>query len=385
MTFTASCVAVAAVRAGGGPDDGDSQASLQLVGDRRAGLSGAQPALQECLQSMLTIFERSVGFAEGVVMSFDPDVLLPNAFATTAERSLGESLVACRNEQLDPDLLKFRDLAAGPSRVGVASRDSDPRTRSSPRWLEILDVRGHGHELRAALVDASGQCWGALNLMRESGRPFAERDIRRVEGRIERCAAAVARSMVAGATPAGTGPEPGSVWMDEAGAIVFASPAAQRWLDLLDAGSRDGFARALLAGLAMRVVGGRGQHRTGGPAGDGEAARAVAVRVRTADGRWVRARAETIASPDESARGVVVSVDAARAGCILPLAAGAYRLTGRELEVVRGVLNGLDTRSVAASLHITEYTVQDHLKSVFGKTGVRSRRELAHHLAIQFG
>jgi hypothetical protein len=35
--------------------------------------------LQECLSSMLRVLERSVGFAEGVVMSFDPDVLLPNA------------------------------------------------------------------------------------------------------------------------------------------------------------------------------------------------------------------------------------------------------------------------------------------------------------------
>jgi len=32
---------------------------------------------------MLASFDRSVGFAEGVVMSFDPDVLLPNAFAAT--------------------------------------------------------------------------------------------------------------------------------------------------------------------------------------------------------------------------------------------------------------------------------------------------------------
>jgi hypothetical protein len=31
--------------------------------------------LQECLGSMLASFERSVGFAEGVVMSFDPDVM----------------------------------------------------------------------------------------------------------------------------------------------------------------------------------------------------------------------------------------------------------------------------------------------------------------------
>ena len=217
--------------------------------------------LQECLGSMLASFERSVGFAEGVVMSFDPDVLLPSAFAATVEKSLDDALVACRNEQLDHDFLKFRDLAAGPVRVGVASRDSDS-ARASPRWREILDVRGYGHELRAALVDASGQCWGALNFLREPGHPFAERDVRRVRREIAHGAAAIARSMVAGGAPAGNGLEPGSVWLDDAGGVVLASPAARQWLDLLDAQAYPGFARALLAGLAMRA-GGEGTSRCG--------------------------------------------------------------------------------------------------------------------------
>jgi DNA-binding CsgD family transcriptional regulator len=350
-----------------------------------SGFGSVHEALQDCLGSMLKAFERSVGFAEGVAMSFDPDVLLPNAFAATVERSPDDALVACRNEQLDHDFLKFRDLAAGRGRVGVASRQSDPRTRVSPRWLEILDVRGHGHELRAALVDASGQCWGALNFMREARQPFTERDMRRVENGIERGAAVIARSMVAGAAGEASGLEPGSVWLDEAGAVIFASPAAQQWLDLLDQQAHAGFSRALLAGLAMRAAGEPGPDPAGSAGSGRSAGRAVAVRVRSADGRWVRARAEPVTATDGGARGVVVAVDAARPGCVLPLAARAYRLTGRELDVVRAVLNGMSTRSVAASLHITEYTVQDHLKSVFHKVGVRSRRELAHQLALQLG
>jgi DNA-binding CsgD family transcriptional regulator len=313
-------------------------------------------------------------------------VLLPNGFAATSERSLADALVACRNEQLDEDFLKFRDLAAGRSRVGVAGRETDPRTRSSARWLEILDARGHGHELRAALVDGSGQCWGAFNFQREAGRAFTDRDIRLVERGLERNAAAIARSMVAARVPAAGGLDAGAVWLDAGGGIVFASPAAQRWLDLLDARSYAGFSRALLAGLAMRVAGGPGDREADGPAaGDAGAGRACAVRARSADGRWVRARAEKITLPDGNARGAAVVIDAARAGDVLPLAASAYQFTGRELEVVRCVLNGLDTRSAAASLHISEYTVQDHLKSVFAKAGVRSRRELAHQFAVQFG
>jgi DNA-binding CsgD family transcriptional regulator len=335
---------------------------------------------------LLGTFERTVGFAEGVVMAFDPDVLLPTAFAATVERGFDDALVACRNEQLDHDFLKFRELAAGPVRVGAASRDTDPRARTSRRWLEILDVRGHGHELRAALVDGSGQCWGALNLMRDAGHPFTDRDLRVVQARSERSADAIARSMVAAGTADVNGLEPGSVWLGQDGSLVFASPAAQRWLDLLDAQSHAGFARALLAGLAMRAA------RAAAPGGHTDPAAssaagvsgAIAVRIRTAGGRWVRARAEPIAA-GTLARGVVITIDAARPGSLLPLAASAYRLTGREVEVVRNVLNGRDTRSVAAALHITEYTVQDHLKSVFGKVGVRSRRELAHLLALQVG
>ena len=341
--------------------------------------------LQGCLGSMLREFERTVGFAEGVVMSFDPDVLLPNAFAASVERGLDDAVLACRNEQLDHDFLKFRDLASGPVRVGVAGRDGDPRVRTSRRWLEILDVRGHGHELRAALVDASGQCWGALNFMRDPGRPFTDRDLRLVKVGIGPGAAAIARSMVAAGTAEGNALEPGSIWLDENGSVVFASPAARQWLNLLDAQSHPGFARALLAGLAMRATRSRAHGGPGAPDTDAAGASgAIAVRVRTAGGRWVRARAEPIGA-GARARGVVVAIDAARPGCLLPLAASAYRLTGREVEVVRSVLNGLDTRSVAAALHITEYTVQDHLKSVFDKVGVRSRRELAHLLALQLG
>jgi len=61
---------------------------------------------------------------------------------------------------------------------------------------------------------------------------------------------------------------------------------------------------------------------------------------------------------------------------LMPLLARVHRFTAREAELVRLLVRGLSTSELAGPLHVSEHTVQDHLKSIFDKVGVRSRREL---------
>ena len=77
-------------------------------------------------------------------------------------------------------------------------------------------------------------------------------------------------------------------------------------------------------------------------------------------------------------RATVPAVAAAAASAPLP---GLDTLSAREREVAEAVAEGLTNKQVAARLGITERTVKAHLATVFEKTGVRDRLQLALRLS----
>jgi DNA-binding NarL/FixJ family response regulator len=79
---------------------------------------------------------------------------------------------------------------------------------------------------------------------------------------------------------------------------------------------------------------------------------------------------------DGSPADVAVVIEPAKASEVATLIVEAYELTPREVDVTRALARGLSTNEIARELHLSRYTVQDHLKSVYEKTRVSSRGEL---------
>jgi DNA-binding CsgD family transcriptional regulator len=103
------------------------------------------------------------------------------------------------------------------------------------------------------------------------------------------------------------------------------------------------------------------------------------TRLRTASGHWLALHASRLSGSNTQGQ-IAVIVEVARPVEIAPLIGQAYDLSKRESEVLQSVLRGHSTVEIAATFHISSNTVQDHLKAIFEKVGVRSRRELVGQL-----
>jgi DNA-binding CsgD family transcriptional regulator len=108
---------------------------------------------------------------------------------------------------------------------------------------------------------------------------------------------------------------------------------------------------------------------------------AARSRVRTRTGAWLLLYGSLLRG--EPAGRTAVVIQPAAASEVAPLVALAYGLTDRECTVTQLCIEGRSTKQMADLLHMSTYTVQDHLKSIFAKTGVRSRGELVGQVFLE--
>ncbi len=101
------------------------------------------------------------------------------------------------------------------------------------------------------------------------------------------------------------------------------------------------------------------------------------ARVHLSSGVWLTLRAARIGtSGPVTEQDIAVAIDIASAAERTSLFGRACGLSAREFELLGHLITGSDTRRIAAQMFLSENTVQDHLKSIFSKTGTSNRRLL---------
>ena len=254
----------------------------------------------------------------------------------------------------------YRKLARTRTGVQTIREAIDCDIRDSLPYSEILEPQGMDDEVRLVFRGSDGRVWGGGTLMRAPGRRFDADDVAALAGCVGEIGDGLRLSLLresprlaADASPGGSGPAVVVVGADNE--IESATPQAVEYLERL--GAEGAFM------LPAVVVAVRFRY---------EGAAARVVRVRTEDGQWLVLRAGSLDGRGESAR-IVVAIEPAQPGQLVAL-------TERETDVLARVLAGETRTEIARGLFVSPYTVQDHLKGIYAKTGVNSRQELVARL-----
>jgi DNA-binding CsgD family transcriptional regulator len=280
--------------------------------------------------------------------------------------------ILANNEYAVDDVNKFDQLARAKRKAATMSEATAGRPERSPRFRELLTPAGLGPELRSAFV-ADRTTWGALILVRRAGQPeFEDHDVELLASASALFARAVRRGLIAEACESAADlPEaPGVIELDESGDLIRASSSAEPLLaelsgSTVEAGVRSASVHAVASATrtALAATGAAGSSALPSSA------------VKTPAGTWLVLHGGLLGAPRSGQ--VAVFIQRAHPTLVAPLLLKAYGLTPREQEVAQLTLRGATTTQAAQRLTISPHTVNDHLKSIFEKTGARTRGELS--------
>ena len=282
------------------------------------------------------------------------------------------------NEFLYDDVNKFSWLARSTTPVGDLIQATQQDLEQSPRYREILAPLFLGDELRAALI-TGGACWGFLCLHRERSSPqFTPAEVAFISRLTPHIAEGLRKALLLGTTTGSDVPnEPGLLLLAEDLSIVAITPIAERWLS--EVAESDWSRKKALPSAIFGVVARLQEIERNNEIYSDLLPK---VRLRTASGHWLVLHASRLSGPSAQAQ-IAVIFEVARPAEIAPLIVQAYDLSKRESEIMQSVLRGLSTEEISTTFQISSNTVQDHLKSIFDKVGVHSRRELVGQLFAQ--
>jgi DNA-binding CsgD family transcriptional regulator len=331
-----------------------------LAGLADAGL-GPDEARYEAIQTL----HRAVGFERWCWPLTDPDSALSTSGIGEVDFWPSLPRLVALEEHGDVTR-KPRLVSARRPSVTLSAATRGDLARST-RWRECLRPYGIGDELMSVCRDRHG-CWGSVELMRAADdSPFDEDDAAFL-GRLAPTLGAMLRRGLLRRAQADADPEPlppATLIVDTDLRVVSWTPALRFWKAALTPTETLPPCVFEIAARALTPP----EESTELP---------NLVRILTHGGQW----AVVEGAPLEGAAcgSVAITFRPATAAEIADLLCKTYGLSRRERELVALVLDGRRTKELARMLCISPYTVQDHLKAVFGKTGSRNRPELVSRL-----
>jgi DNA-binding CsgD family transcriptional regulator len=309
--------------------------------------------------------QRVIGFDRWCWPLADPDTLLP--LSGLAEHDYGPRLPrALELEFSGKDFAAKHVLARSASSASSLSVETAGDFARSPRWDEVMRPVGIGDVAITVCRDALG-CWGWIELYRDGSDPAFDAGELELLARIgPSLGSALRRATLAAHYGDPFEPTlPGVIVLDQKLGVVSWTAAARAWIDALPAA-------VLLSawGILPPVV-----YPVATLSRLPDALAQAHALERTVDGRWLMIQAEPLEGDNEGGK-VAVTLRGATPSETFDHLCRAYALTGRERDVVAALMAGLDTGGITERLFLSRHTVQDHLKSIFEKVGVHSRREL---------
>ena len=339
----------------------------QRLGDRVATATRSCHELSQLAEAVYAAVAPAIPFAFACFAVSDPATGLPSWSSKTRPMGCGDEEFAAV-EFGGPDINTLAEIAHRDPPVGALWVETDGQLDRCRRYREFLRPRfGFTDELRVVFRD-HGASWGALALYREGDdAPFSRSEAQQLGTTSEVLAESVQRSLFCpdrerGATPS---PGPAVLIIDRSGTVTHISPAAESAIEELGGWDQGSLPTSVLA-IATVARSGSGHAET---------------RAKGCSGAWLSLRAALLSGPPDGAD-VVVTFEPTRRTDLSGLALAARGLTAREAEVAALVLQGANTRTIAANLYLSPHTVQDHLKAIFAKLGVKSRREMVAQLVL---
>jgi DNA-binding CsgD family transcriptional regulator len=320
------------------------------------------------VDELVAELKRAIGSASWCWPLVDPVSLIPACALSEHEAMLQVfgrymTLMECGPE----DVNSYQALARSRSAVGLLEVATAGDLHRSVRGRELYAPLGLSDELRAVLRDGRG-CWGYLNLQREVGdAPFDLELGKFIAQLVPALTAALRRSLNRGSITEAAGTPPGVLILDDNLRLRAQTASAKHWLQAMaPAGSMSSppMLPPAVSAVAARLL---GQEAGVDPR------RAARLRLRLGTRGWAVVHAARL---EGEAAGIAVTIEQAHAREVLDLLCQAWGLSPREQALLELVIAGQDTGQIARQLCISPHTVQDHLKAIFDKVGVRSRREL---------